>query len=66
MKCTDTAAAYAAARKRVTHRQSTWADVAVAYDDGLRHALSLPLHQQRHMMRLMRVLLAANREVNTP
>lgn len=62
MKCTEYAAAYTATRKRAGNRQPQWSDVAVAYDAGLRHALSLPLHQQRHTMRLMRVLLAANRE----
>lgn len=62
MKCTEYAAAYTA-RQRASVRTCTWADVARAYDEGLRHALSLSPSQQRHTIRLMRVLAAANREV---
>ena len=64
-KLSEYAAAYAEARKHAKGRHPQWTDVALAYDAGLRHALSLPLHQQRHTMRLLRVLLAANREVKT-
>ena len=64
MRHTEFATMYAITRRRAAGRRSlTWDDVANAYDAGLRHALALPPSQQNQLSRVIRVMLAANKEV---
>lgn len=62
MKFTEYAATYTALRRRRT-RQLKWTEVAAAYDAGLCHGLYLSPEVRHQTARVMRVLIAANKEV---